>query len=81
MFHHPDARRWALHQNAADTIIEKILKERSKTYQQISLVALMAWMWRDNNITSLDSGFSISSRRSVSAHLQENAVLFRAEMA
>ena len=46
VFFHPDTARWAFTKDAASA-----LKQRSlKTLPRISVVALMAWMWRERKI-------------------------------
>ncbi|MCC7177545.1 MAG: PhoH family protein [Acidobacteria bacterium] len=55
VFHHPDAKRWALRPDAAQNVVDKVLKEKGKTYRKVPLVALLAWMWRKKEISSLDS--------------------------
>lgn len=52
VFYHPDSSRWALRQDAAEFIRDKILGEKHQA--RIPLVALMAWMWRERDLTSLD---------------------------
>ena len=54
VFHHPDAKRWALRPDAAQAVVDKVLKEQGKTSHKVPLIALMAWMWRKKEIPSLD---------------------------
>jgi hypothetical protein len=55
VFHHPDAKRWALRAGAADELQARVLPEVGTT---VSLVALMVWMWRDRELDDLDSQLS-----------------------
>ncbi len=51
IFFHPDQERWAFRAEARDVLIREILQKRPP----ISMLALMAWMWRDKDIPEIDS--------------------------
>jgi hypothetical protein len=50
VFHHPDEARWAFRSNAASVLKQKVVEEKTP----VPAVALMAWMWRDRNIDSVE---------------------------
>lgn len=49
VFYHPTQKTWAFRDNAADRVADRVIGERPP----IPVVALMAWMWRDREIPSL----------------------------
>lgn len=49
VFFHPEQERWALRPEAAKVLRSRVLKNG----EPISLVALMAWMWRTREISDL----------------------------
>ena len=51
VFFHPDRNTWAFREDAAEILAKRVIPEKPP----ISLVALMAWMWRDRDIKDLES--------------------------
>lgn len=54
VFHHPDDARWALRSHAAEVLRDKVLGQKKQP--PVPLVALMCWMWRSRDMSTLASG-------------------------
>lgn len=52
VFFHPDTARWAFTKDAAPALKQRVLKN----IPRMSIPALMAWMWRDRDIESVEKG-------------------------
>jgi hypothetical protein len=50
VFYHPTDDKWALREDAAVVLKEKVLRQKPL----IPLIALMSWMWRERELSSLE---------------------------